>query len=57
MLLEVKNTSDPGYVAESIYRCFAYMHDFQDAGLFNDAGPNCVLLVNGLLSPRPSIRG
>ena len=50
MLLEVKNTSDPGYVAESIYRCFGYMHDFQDAGLFSDVGPNCVLLVNGLLS-------
>jgi hypothetical protein len=53
MLLEVKNTSDPGYVAESIYRCFGYMYDFQDAGLFGETGPNCVLLVNGLL-PAPA---
>ena len=53
MLLEVKNTSDPSYVAESIYRCFGYMHDFQDAGLFGETGPNCILLVNGLL-PAPA---
>jgi hypothetical protein len=57
MLLEVKNTSDPTYVAESIYRCFGYMHDFQDAGMFSKSGPDCVLLVNGLLSAPAQHRG
>lgn len=57
MLLEVKNTSDPSYVSESIYRCFGYMHDFQDAGLFSQTGPDCVLLVNGLLPAPAQHRG
>jgi hypothetical protein len=50
IILEVKNTIDPQYVAESIYRCFGYLHDFGDSALFDDAGVNCILLVNGLLT-------
>lgn len=54
ILLEVKNTSDPTYVAESIYRCFGYLHDFQDAGTFAADQVNCILLVNGVIGAQPA---
>lgn len=54
ILLEVKNTSDPTYVAESIYRCFGYLHDFQDTGTFVNDQANCILLVNGVIGTRPA---
>ncbi|MHA0331267.1 hypothetical protein [Sphingomonas melonis] len=54
VLLEVKNTSDPTYVAESIYRGFGYLHDFQDAGTFAADQVNCVLLVNGVVGTQPA---
>jgi len=50
----VKNTSDPTYVAESIYRCFGYLHDFQDAGTFAADQVNCILMVNGVIDTQPS---
>ncbi len=54
VILEVKNTSDPTYVAESIYRGFGYLHDFQDAGTFAADQINCVLLVNGVIGAQPA---
>jgi hypothetical protein len=54
ILLEVKNTSDPTYVAESIYRCFGYLHDFQDAGTFAADQINCILLINGVIGAQPA---
>lgn len=54
ILLEVKNTSDPTYVAESIYRCFGYLHDFQDADTFMADQVNCILMVNGVIGAEPS---
>ncbi len=50
----MKNTSDPKYVAESIYTVFGYLHDFQDAGTFAADQVNCVLLVNGVVGARPA---
>lgn len=54
ILLEVKNTSDPKYIAESIYVCFGYLHDFQDFNTFVSGNINCVLLVNGVIDLRPA---
>lgn len=54
LLLGVKNTSDPAYVAESIYRGFGYLQDFQDAGTFTADQVNCVLLVNGVIGALPA---
>lgn len=53
MLIEVKNTVDPEYISESVYRCFGYIHDFAPANLFGDTGPACVLMVKGAIGAEP----
>lgn len=47
VLIEMKNTSDPDYISESIYRCFGYLHDFQDIESLSHDGPSCILMVSG----------
>ena len=53
----MKNTTNPHYVGESVYRCFGYLYDFQDAALFDSAAIACILLVNGVVGPGPAVHG
>jgi hypothetical protein len=53
VLVEMKNTDDPNYISESIYRCFGYLHDFQDIASLSHDGPSCVLIVSGGIGEEP----
>lgn len=43
-LVEVKDTTDPSYTADSIYKAFGYIHDFKDLWPTSSSNPKVVLL-------------
>lgn len=53
VLVEVKETRDSGYTADSIYKALGYVRDFSTLWDIGNSGPKVVLLLPEDVTPRP----
>jgi hypothetical protein len=53
VFVEVKKSTDGGYISDSVYKAFAYLHDFQDLWSNAQPKPKLILALPGSVSRKP----